>query len=234
MRTQDSDTLVRRFLDGDLSPAEEAEALHCIAEAPTARALLRFDRHLFEALGPTRPPAGIPDDFTDRVLHALAAQPDRPSPPTSGHPGRRPVQRPRLSRLRAFAGRPAYALLIVAVLALAFFAGRESRIGPPVPPETADLALAENASAETVWVRFLYLDDAASSVAIAGDFSNWEPIPLTARQTDGATAWTIMLPLTPDEHRYLFVVDETRWVPDPLAPFSRDDGFGQVNSVIPL
>jgi len=43
----------------------------------------------------------------------------------------------------------------------------------------------------------------------------------------------VTLSLPPGQHQYAFVVDGTRWVPDPTAP-AIDDGFGRRNSVLTL
>ena len=50
------------------------------------------------------------------------------------------------------------------------------------------------------------------------------------RGTAGIWSVTVALPI--GEHRYEFVVDQTRWVPDPTAHAQVDDGFGGRNSVI--
>jgi 1,4-alpha-glucan branching enzyme len=46
--------------------------------------------------------------------------------------------------------------------------------------------------------------------------------------------WTVELPLAPGRrYEYMFVVDG-RWVTDPTAPASVDDGFGGQNAVLDL
>jgi 1,4-alpha-glucan branching enzyme len=50
------------------------------------------------------------------------------------------------------------------------------------------------------------------------------------RGSDGV--WSVTVPLPVGEHRYEFVVDNRRWVPDPTAHSQVDDGFGGRNSVI--
>jgi hypothetical protein len=40
------------------------------------------------------------------------------------------------------------------------------------------------------------------------------------------------VPLAPGRHLYAFVVDGTRWTPDPNAPLAPGDDFGAPNSVI--
>jgi len=81
-------------------------------------------------------------------------------------------------------------------------------------------------------VRFLYPDSAADSVAVAGDFSQWEPVPLSPRTVDGKTVWTGLVPVARGEHEYQFLINGNRWVTDPLAPVTRSDGFGAKNAVL--
>jgi 1,4-alpha-glucan branching enzyme len=83
-------------------------------------------------------------------------------------------------------------------------------------------------------MRFVYTSEAADSVAVAGDFSDWEPIPLSPRTVNGQTVWTGLVPVSRGEHEYQFVINGTRWVTDPLAPVTRDDGFGAENAVLKL
>jgi len=63
-------------------------------------------------------------------------------------------------------------------------------------------------------VRLMFDAPSARRVAVVGDFNDWgaRPTPLTR---DGDRQWSVTLALHAGEHRYAFVVDETRWVPDP-------------------
>jgi 1,4-alpha-glucan branching enzyme len=44
--------------------------------------------------------------------------------------------------------------------------------------------------------------------------------------------WTVTIPLTPGRHRYAFIVDGRRWVPDPGAPRAAGDDFDTPSSVV--
>jgi hypothetical protein len=74
-------------------------------------------------------------------------------------------------------------------------------------------------------VRLMFDDPAAREVVVVGDFNGWRAgdTPLTR---DGAThRWSATLALRDGAHRYAFVVDGTRWVPDPAAErVQADDG----------
>jgi 1,4-alpha-glucan branching enzyme len=66
---------------------------------------------------------------------------------------------------------------------------------------------------------------------VAGSFNGWNAAALPLRRAaDGS--WEATVPLPVGEHRYEFVVDGQRWIPDPSAQSQADDGFGGTNSVI--
>ena len=93
------------------------------------------------------------------------------------------------------------------------------------------LAVAPAAGPDTVFVRFELVAPEARTVAVAGSFTGWrtDALPMV-RGANGL--WSVTVPLPIGEHRYEFVVDQTRWVPDPTAHAQVDDGFGGRNSVI--
>jgi 1,4-alpha-glucan branching enzyme len=80
----------------------------------------------------------------------------------------------------------------------------------------------------------MYTNNTADSVAVAGDFSQWNPVPLSPRTVNGETVWTGLVPVSQGEHEYQFVINGDRWVPDPLAPITRGDGFGAKNAVLKI
>lgn len=157
-----------------------------------------------------------------------------------------------LLRPRTLVWRPVYALAAAVLVAAA--AGALALLDPAAGPgespglaaggepgETAapgDPALEgpaiARAGADTVFVRFVFEDPGARTVAVAGDFSRWEPIELAPRWRNGDRVWTTVVAVPRGEHRYMFVVDGDRWVTDPLAPAVKDDGFGGRNAILSL
>lgn len=69
----------------------------------------------------------------------------------------------------------------------------------------------------------------AKSVAIAGDFTNWNKVPLQ-RGPDGI--WSVRLQLPPGRYEYAFIVNGTRWLPDPRASQIVRSYGNDFNSVI--
>lgn len=66
------------------------------------------------------------------------------------------------------------------------------------------------------------------TVAVAGDFSDWESIPM---ERVDESCYTLTLRLRPGKYEYGFLVDG-KWVPDPLSPRAVSDGFGGMNSIL--
>ena len=84
-------------------------------------------------------------------------------------------------------------------------------------------------------VSFVLDTPFARTVSVAGDFTDWQTsgYELSRRASDGK--WEITMRLRRDRsYAYAFVIDGERWVPDPGAPETVDDGFGGVNSILRL
>lgn len=113
--------------------------------------------------------------------------------------------------------RPAYALAAAVVLAVMITAN-VLRPGRALLPGT-----------QQVLTQFVLKAPDATNVALAGDFTGWQPAFTMTRTEPGV--WTVVIPLDPGIHQYSFVVDGERWIPDPAAPAVKD-GFGGMNSRI--
>lgn len=84
----------------------------------------------------------------------------------------------------------------------------------------------------TVPVTFRISYDNARTIALAGDFNNWESDKTyLVKKGD---EWEITVRLKPNRYQYLFVIDGKKYIPDPDARIYADDGFGQKNSIIDI
>jgi 1,4-alpha-glucan branching enzyme len=112
---------------------------------------------------------------------------------------------------------PARAVAIVIAMACASCA-TAARQSPPVPAPGG--------------VRFVLVRPNARSVALAGTFNEWSTTvtPLSRQGTRGV--WTVVVPLPPGEHVFMFVIDGSQWITPPLADDYVDDGFGAQNGVV--
>ena len=62
----------------------------------------------------------------------------------------------------------------------------------------------------------------ARSAAIAGDWNDWSPAPMSRTRTG---RWTTVIQVPPGVHHYAILVDGTRWTVPRGAPLA-SDGFG--------
>ena len=102
--------------------------------------------------------------------------------------------------------------------------------GPAVAPLAPPTATGAE-TVEVVYVQFLLDAPAATSVAVAGDFTDWQP-SFTLDDLDGDGVWSGRIPVRAGVHGYMFVIDETQWMTDPNAVRYQDDGFGNRNAIL--
>jgi hypothetical protein len=201
----------------DLSATEAAQAAAFEAKVGELRGLLQ---------------RGSPADMDARVMRRIDELGLEPLPARQGF-WRRSVDTLWAVHDTHLRWRPAYPLAAAAVLAallvtqsLPFF-----RRGESPKPTGADVGSSAVTAVRTVvapvYVQFRLHTEAATQVALAGSFSDWQPAYALQQVAEGV--WTIMLPLRPGVHDYAFVVDGEEWMPDPYAP-QVDDGFGGANS----
>jgi hypothetical protein len=152
--------------------------------------------------------------------------------------GLRPAKRPQNAWARLVGGlwtarqvsfqfRPAYGVLVaVVIMALAVFV-------PDAWRSSADGAssMVSATIAPKVFVQFRLQTSEASTVRLAGSFTNWQPAHELHQTAPGL--WTVTLPLPLGVHDYAFIVNGERWVADPYAP-AVQDGFGGSNSRLAL
>lgn len=118
----------------------------------------------------------------------------------------------------SFVFRPAYAIVLAAAVWL-------------VTISPVKLTQLTGADTQKLLVQFRLQAADASTVRLAGSFSNWQP-QYDLHQTSPGI-WTITLPLPRGVYDYAFVVDGQHWVADPYAQ-AVDDGFGGTNSRIAI
>jgi hypothetical protein len=135
-----------------------------------------------------------------------------------------------LSRPRTIRVYPIVALAAGLLFAVAI-AGSVLYVLPSSPQHVARVDVPRPARGSPI-VQFGFVAPHASSVALVGDFNNWDPkaTPLRAASTGGV--WSVEVPIEPGRHLYAFVVDGTVWRPDPAAPQATGEDFGEPNSAL--
>jgi hypothetical protein len=85
----------------------------------------------------------------------------------------------------------------------------------------------------TQHVQFTLVAPDAKKVAVVGDFNAWDPsrAGFQARHAGGGV-WTVTAKVPVGHHRYSFVVDDSVWMADPMAPRANDNDFGLPKSAI--
>jgi len=79
-------------------------------------------------------------------------------------------------------------------------------------------------------IVFVFHDDSANSVSVAGDFNGWRQTPL---KRNGSGLWsTEIAALRTGRFEYKFIVNGQRWIEDPGNGMKAPDSFGGLNSVI--
>jgi Carbohydrate-binding module 48 (Isoamylase N-terminal domain) len=203
---------LRRWLDRELTEAEADAFLGSLGE--TERLEARALSAVSEAAA-LLPSAGPSEDFAARAMARVRAR----------RPPRRSVwtwlRSPALSPLTALAGAAAIAIGVFGLAAWQHRAG--ARVAPVV----------SRSAAPEVVARLAYRAPLAREVAVAGDFNGWNPQTAHMHRGQGGV-WSVEIPVSPGRrYQYMFVVDG-RWVTDPTAPASVDDGFGGRNAVLDL
>src|SRR5262249_9583471 len=82
-------------------------------------------------------------------------------------------------------------------------------------------------------VQFVLVAPDPKKVAVVGDFNGWDAshVEFQAKHSGGGV-WSVTAQVPPGHHRYSFVVDDSLWVADPIAPRAADNDFGLPNSAI--
>jgi hypothetical protein len=195
---------IQRHLDGDVRADELGEDERQVAG--------QWDRML-ESFRRSAPSAPAPPWLEQRVMAEIESLPEKTGV-------RRVLDwlvNPAPVRVSPIVAALASAAVVLAIV----LPGRGAAPPPPDP----------DGPVEVVYVQFLLEAPSATSVAVAGDFTEWEP-SFTLEDADGDGVWSGRMPVRPGVHAYMFVVDETEWRTDPNATRYQDDGFGNRNAVL--
>jgi hypothetical protein len=120
----------------------------------------------------------------------------------------------------------AAAMLLFAVL------GTRSLLSPASDAQSGAFS-ASKASKAPQSVQFVLVAPDAKKVAVVGDFNGWDASHAGYQaQHRGGGVWSVTATVPLGHHRYSFVVDDSVWVADPIAPRAVDNDFGVTNSAI--
>lgn len=226
-----NEDLIRRYLDGELDDREVTGFLQAMRDDPDFASGLAAAEDLLRIAGEVPHPP-VPDTFADRIMDRINSEGGALSPAT---PPSRPSRR---------WSRP---LLMAASWILAIGLGTfMSRGLPGVSGNAGSPSVAGSGSAfiqaagqartgpamRLVRLAYLARDPDVHKVGVAGSFNGWDPSRSPMHLEKGY--WVADLLLPAGQYDYMFVINDTSWVTDPLAPTTRDDGFGRRNAVLEL
>ncbi len=250
-----------RYVDGELSEEEVSVFLQRIENDPELRRAFEEEERLLD-LARSLPIPSASAEFTDQVMDALPdalpdARPDKFSPGDSTARETAPTAReitPRIGRRtnRRWT-RWAPALSAAALVVLAFALGRVSESNAPEPGHDSHLTATglptfSSATRPVIRPDFAAIDtsvgerfrivslvyapdsDSPAQVSVAGSFNGWNAESIPMRRE--GESWSAILILPPGSYEYMFIEDGSRWVTDPDAPRTREDGFGGRNAVL--
>ncbi len=226
MDMSDSELLIQRFVDQDLSSDERVRFLSRLGRDEDLRQRV-IDLEQLSADASRLPDVVVPDGFVARVMSRTSAtEPAWRRAPTAtrARGWMRSILAPRVVRWNVATAGACAALLIVVGLV----AGRQ------IQPPAVQVAPAREGSLPapaSVLVRLVVVQPMAAVVHVAGDFNGWNP-SRTPLQPIAGGAWSVTIPLAPGRYEYMFVVDNAQWIADPFAPEQTDDGFGSRNAVL--
>jgi hypothetical protein len=172
--------------------------------------------------GPLRAPESLDPTFEQRLMSAVHAE-VRSRALGKPFPWWRRGRTVRLS--------PLAMLAMAASLVGIFVAGAGAALLTRRPEIVRPLSISREDTVRVV--RFIFVDSAARSVSIVGDFNRWTKGATQLLPTGHRGTWVVSVPLTLGRHEYAFIIDGTRWVADPFAITLHDD-FGTESSVVML
>jgi 1,4-alpha-glucan branching enzyme len=108
-------------------------------------------------------------------------------------------------------------LAAMAVIVIGFFVG--ARYGMLVGGEGRVIEIA-------------FFAPSASSVAVVGDFNEWDPLADRMERRGDEGVWRVKMKLRPGAYEYGFLIDGRDWKKDPGAEESLADGYGGENSIL--
>lgn len=178
-------------------------------------------------------------DFTSRLMAEVEREPvpgtwdERPPRPRASVPGRalRWMALPRTVRVSPLIGLAAAAGIAALAVLVAPEKVREVPARDVGELRGRLVAGSREPSAGSDAIEFVLHAPEARSVAVAGDFNDWNPAVHPLARREGGL-WVARVPLPVGRYEYTFVVDGSTWTPDPAAPPAPGGDFGTTNSVL--
>ena len=79
---------------------------------------------------------------------------------------------------------------------------------------------------------FVFHDDDAADVSVAGDFNGWDPLVTPLKRNDSGLWTTDIIAPSAGRFEYKFIVNGQRWIEDPSNGMKAPDNYGGLNSIL--
>lgn len=113
------------------------------------------------------------------------------------------------------------------------FAVQQPNVGPSTNALVRPASNPADARSSTaVPVAVVFEAPQAESVAVVGDFNNWDASATPLHRFGSNGPWTATVTARPGRHTYAFLVNGTTLVADPRAPRAKDPDYGSEASVL--
>ena len=81
-------------------------------------------------------------------------------------------------------------------------------------------------------LMFVFHDDSAHSVSVAGDFNGWSQAATPLKRNDSGLWFTEFIVPAAGRFEYKFIINGQRWIEDPSNGMKAPDNYGGLNSVL--
>ena len=169
--------------------------------------------------------SGLVDRMSDTVMSSVLDEVSARVPADELLPRSARFLRPRRRSVRRIASLAAAAVLLVVFSVSLTLVVTDRRVPGRAP-------VAQRAASE-ITVHFSLEAPDAESVAVVGDWNDWDPEAQPLQDLNGDGVWELSIKIDRSgEYKYQFLVNGEKWIPDPEAPLKVKDGFGGTNSIL--
>ncbi len=215
MKCQKAQQLMQEYLDEHLSVNEKKELEDHLQSCSACREELKDWQLFFSDVGRLAGEQPVPEGMTRTIMQKIQTE-ELTVKPSVWERIKHVLTIPRFSF--RWIGAAA-----VSIIALVLFVNFIWLSPENYPNGLTEVQFSLRAGAESL-----------SSVAVVGDFNDWNPDKHLLKDQDEDGIWTATLRLKPGRYEYMFILDGQEWVPDPEAYRYVRDGFGNKNAVIEI
>jgi hypothetical protein len=209
--------MIDQYADGFLEKGEIEKLNAHLAECAVCRREYQMIQRLKSGLE-SLPSLDTPGDITEQIMDKI----------NRNEVGIQSSWRHLLQRVLYIPRHPMHLVGATAAVLVVFFLGFNLFFSP-----FQDSELMKN--------NFLRVDfnlevsrDDVRSVAVVGEFNDWNPNSHYLQKTEEGDRWSVTLELEPGRYEYMYVLNGETWITDPGAFQYNRDGFGNKNAIIEL